>query len=448
MAETYRRKALGQRSRTGCRTCRKRHVKCDETPGACQKCKSTGRTCEGYDLQRLPHKRSPASPSSSLARTFRWKTTSDEQRCFSFFQHRTAPTIIAYFDCFMWQELVLRAAQIEPAVFHAVVAFSAVHADYEMSSGMGQLQLRSDNIWQQFATDQCGRAYQRLGLRSASHDPVLRDVTLVCCVLFMMVDMMRGESDTALIHLKHGLQILHETQHRPMSAASAAFHSMLGQCLSDAFVSLDVQSIYLGVEKPTIPSSPAQPLGNAPNDHLVIESLRQARQSFDPIMGDIIRFHLYTSSLPSDIIVTNYGPLSDLQFSLSSLLNRFTNALDAFLRSSFPTLDMKGQRSLHTIRLHQLMLSILLHRCLVIDPDGLLSFHTPTFEKMTLLAETIIASFTDRPSVCLDMGVILPLSFIRNHCRDPTIQHRAINALREWPHREGPWESSLAAKPL
>jgi hypothetical protein len=128
----------------------------------------------------------------------------------------------------MWQELVLRAAQIEPAVFHAVVAFSAVHADYEMSSGMEQQQARSDHLWQRFAIDQCGRAYQRLGLRSASHDPVLLDVTLVCCVLFMMVDMMRGQSDTALIHLKHGLQILHETRHSTVSAASAAFHSMLG----------------------------------------------------------------------------------------------------------------------------------------------------------------------------------------------------------------------------
>ncbi|KAL5335910.1 hypothetical protein BJX70DRAFT_373938 [Aspergillus crustosus] len=438
MSEVLRRKKLGKRSKTGCRTCRMRHIKCDETPGACQKCKLSGWICEGYDIQRLPHKQTP-NPSPFLARTFRWKTTSDEQRCFSFFQHRSAPTIIAYFDCFMWQELVLRAAQIEPAVFHAVVAFSAVHADYEMSTAMQPS--KSDNMWQQFATDQCGRAYQRLSKRSASHDPVLRDVTLVCCVLFMMVDMMRGQSDTALIHLKHGLQILHETRGQAMSAASAAFHSMLGQCLSDAFISLDVQSIYLGAEKSS-PSS--QETRNDLQDEIILGDLRQARQSFDPIMGDIIRFHLYTSSLPPDIIITNYGLLSNQQFRLFSRLNRFIVALDVFQTTSAVSLDIKGQRSLLTIQLHQLMLSTVLHTSLLADTHDLLDLYTPTFATMIELAERIIASFTDRPSVCLDMGVILPLPFIQTHCHDSSIQLRASYALNEWPHREGPWESSLA----
>ncbi|KAL4875740.1 hypothetical protein BJY04DRAFT_232213 [Aspergillus karnatakaensis] len=440
MELTTRTKRLSHRSRTGCRTCRKRHVKCDETPGSCLRCKSSGWKCEGYDIERLPRNRPTERPCPSLARTFRWKTTSDEQRCFSFFQHRTAPTIIAYFDCTMWQEMVLRASQVEPAVFHAVVAFSAVHADYEMSSATGLA--RPDNLWQQFATDQCGRAYQRLSLRSASHDPLLRDVTLVCCVLFMMVDMMRGQPGTALVHLQHGLQILHESRNQAISAASAAFHSMLGQCLSDAFVSLDVQSIYLGIgdSTPTVaPSSPAL-------DDFTFDNLREARQRFDLLMGDIIRFHSYTSSLSLDYITTHYLSLSNLQFTLTSRLNRFNNALNTFRRGSLPALSAKGQRSLHTIQLHQMMLSILLDKCLLLQLDDILGFHSATFEQMITLAETLISSFTDRPSVCLDMGVILPLSFIQSHCREPSIQQRANYALREWPHREGPWDSSFFAE--
>lgn len=36
--------------RTGCRTCKIRRKKCDETKPACHRCTSTGRKCDGYPL--------------------------------------------------------------------------------------------------------------------------------------------------------------------------------------------------------------------------------------------------------------------------------------------------------------------------------------------------------------------------------------------------------------
>ncbi|KAJ5740844.1 hypothetical protein N7493_000716 [Penicillium malachiteum] len=64
---------VGGRSK-GCKTCRKRRVKCDEGKPTCQRCHKAGKTCEGYvqfaefhDVtDRVARKTSPGSQSSSL----------------------------------------------------------------------------------------------------------------------------------------------------------------------------------------------------------------------------------------------------------------------------------------------------------------------------------------------------------------------------------------------
>ncbi|KAG6012244.1 hypothetical protein E4U43_007880 [Claviceps pusilla] len=44
-----RKKKWGHRARTGCATCRARHVKCDETHPVCKKCLTAGRVCSGIN---------------------------------------------------------------------------------------------------------------------------------------------------------------------------------------------------------------------------------------------------------------------------------------------------------------------------------------------------------------------------------------------------------------
>ncbi|GKZ30513.1 hypothetical protein AbraIFM66950_009352 [Aspergillus brasiliensis] len=412
----------------------------------CQRCTSTGRKCDGYDAERLPSRRTTATLTElapGIAHRFRWKLTSDEQRCISFFQNRIGPSIVAYFDCVLWQRLVLQLSQVEPAAFHAVVAFSAVYADYE-ARGMPVNKDGMDNTLQRFAMDQCARAYRWLNSRTASQDPGFRDIMLVCCVLFIMVEWVRGQYDTATIHLKNGLRILEDDQ--TLTAATAAFSSVFGQCLGDSLASLRVQSTYFGIEGPTEPQSPkSSDPGTPVLDDKVFQNLLDARMVFEPLMGEVFQFHLFTSRLCAEEISLNYGLLSDIQFELSSRLNRFAIALESFRISSFHQLSRNGQRTLHTMELHQQVLSILVNLSLLGNEHDALDFYGPSFSHILTLAESIISSFASRPSVCLDMGVILPLSFVATRCRETNTRARALKALRSWPHREGPWESNFIA---
>lgn len=107
---------------------RARHVKCDEIPGACKNCTSTGQSCEGYDAQRVPlpdrnggrNVRKYTEPGDLLLMEpgvgIQWTMTSDEQRCFSHFQHKLLPALGGWFDSTLWNTLVLQLGVMERAV--------------------------------------------------------------------------------------------------------------------------------------------------------------------------------------------------------------------------------------------------------------------------------------------------------------------------------------------
>ncbi|KAB8209410.1 Alpha/Beta hydrolase protein [Aspergillus parasiticus] len=429
-----------------------RRIKCDETPESCRNCTSTGRKCE-YDIQRLPRqlpgKRSTVGSivrSTNIADGFRWKITSDERLCFSFFQHRSLPTIIGYFDSPLWQRLVLQLSQVDQAVYHAVVAFSAIHADYEARGNPLAIQ-SLDNSWQRFAIDQCGRAYALLIARSASQDPTLQQVTLVCCMLFVLSELMRGYYDLAFTHLRNGLQILKDAGCRQLPDACPTHTSTIEQSLVDTFSHLDMQSAYFGVGEPLLPVQLGLSLRESDEgDVKPFQHVCEARRVLDRLMGAVFQFHTSVSPLSPTEISVKYGYLSTRQFDLSSQLRHFSRAFDPLYKSVFANCGSKEKRGVDIIYLYYLSLSTILETCLLDRTKEVLNHYTPTFENIVTLAEAITASFTERPSILLHMGVIAPLFFVSTECSEHEVRWRAIRALQSWPHREGTWDSSFVAR--
>ncbi|QMW34851.1 hypothetical protein AFCA_011135 [Aspergillus flavus] len=431
---------------------RARRIKCDETPESCHNCTSTGRKCE-YDIQRLPRrlpgKRSTVGSivrSTNIADGFRWKITSDERLCFSFFQHRSLPTITGYFDSPLWQRLVLQMSQVDQAVYHAVVAFSAIHADYEARGNPLAIQ-NLDNSWQRFAIDQCGRAYALLIARSASQDPNLQQVTLVCCMLFVLSELIRGYYDLAFTHLRNGLQILKNAGCHRLSDACPTHTSTIEQSLVDTFSHLDMQSAYFGVGGPVLPMQLGLSRCESDEDDVkAFQHVCEARSALDRLMGAVFQFHTSISPLSPIEISVKYGYLSTRQFDLSSQLRHFSRAFDPLSKSVSAHCGSKEKRGMDIIYLHQFSLSIILETCLLDRTKEVLNYYTPAFEKIVTLAEAITASFTERPSILLHMGVIAPLFFVSTKCSEREVRWRAIRALQSWPHREGTWDSSLVAR--
>ncbi|KAL2803256.1 hypothetical protein BJX63DRAFT_78104 [Aspergillus granulosus] len=445
-------RAGGKRSRTGCRTCRARRVKCDETPVTCHNCTSTGRKCDGYDAQRLPRDRkkraskNKATLQLDVGKTINWAMTSDERQCFSYFHNHTIPTLLQFFDSTLWQTHVLQLSRYEPPVYHAIVALSAIHRQSE-AHGMqlaSPASIRADDAWHRFAQDQLGRSVMLLNQRCASQDPSLREVILVCCLLFILADLLRGRYDDAFQHLRGGLGILKELQ--ASGNVSNAF-CQVEQSLVSAFAHLDILASHYDRVFPML--APVNHLQSAPSiSHDTQDSspeywsLQEVRSAFDIILRKSYRFCSKCLGVSDEEIARNYESLQSEQIEVWSQVAEFKSGFEPFYATFYNKLNPKEQRGLDIIKLHLLSIPVGLKSLLLGSNRAALSYYTSDLETVCSMVEEIMARFTERPSVTLENGVIAPLFHSATLCPDYSVRWWALELLRSWPHREGPFDSN------
>ncbi|KAL5344000.1 hypothetical protein BJX70DRAFT_385238 [Aspergillus crustosus] len=453
-----RRRPFTRRSRTGCRTCRIRHVKCDETPGACRNCSDNGWACEGYELNRLPRRAPPPIPSSSpasstsppsitpapIATGFRWATTADEKRCVSFFLYRTIPGLTSFNDSSLWQKLVLQMSCTEPAVYHAVVALSAVNQDLERH-GIPRPGTNPDSTWHRFALEQSMRSFGLLNKRSLLQDPQLREVLLVCCLLFIMLELVCGHYDDATAHLQNGLAILKEMKiQRRLQGASPA---VIEDNLLDAFLHLESQATHHGVRQPPLHLD-ARLIHEQRYEEYLFEftTLRDAQQALSPLMNTTFPFLERCWSRPEAEIMATYGTLHAKQQRLLSCITQFGTYFDQFREHYYTTLTRKQQRGADLIRVMYLTLVLNTKICLYTrgcpEPDWFMS----GFEQLLTETLVIIDGFEERPLMTIDATILPALFTVAARCPDYTLRYQAIDALRAWPHCEGYLNSSFMAE--
>ncbi|KAL4867746.1 hypothetical protein BDV12DRAFT_209588 [Aspergillus spectabilis] len=424
--DSKRRRAGTKKSRTGCRTCRYvhfrastrhslrnrlesnlirlRHIKCDETPGFCKNCTSTGRTCD-YDLQRLPRSGRVTSAKKNVG--------NHELPL----KHHTIPTLLEFFDSPVWQELILQMSLSEPAVYHAVFALSAIHQDLEMYGMLlpGQV---LQNEYHRFALDQCGR---------------FREVMLLCCLLFVFTQLLRGQYDDAFKHLQSGLRILHEARAQQHERA-------VKPCIAVALTNLEIQSLQYGVGICGVSSEPTQ-LAYPVDDLQAFSSLREIRQKFDSLLRAAYVFLLQCWGSSGEEISFNYGPLHQQQLQLLSQLNLFVQHFESFRFCSKS--NRKEQKGADMMRLLCRTLTLPIKTALIRE-STILDYYTPEYETHLSMVEDIMDKYPERPTVMPDIGILPTLYFAAMMCRDYTVRHRAIALFQSWPHREGPSDSNWA----
>ncbi|KAE8141632.1 hypothetical protein BDV38DRAFT_190318 [Aspergillus pseudotamarii] len=442
---TGHRRTGGRKSRTGCRSCRARHIKCDEAPERCRNCTATGRVCDGYDVHRLPLAKKAGVDATRPAMTLvmaqrpTWPMTSDERRCLAYFQHRTVPMILEFYDSSLWRELVLWMSQSEPVVYHAVIALSAVHQDMERR-GMPLLIQEAYNIWNSFALEQLGRAFSCLIKRRMSHDPRLRDVILTCCLLFIMLDLLRGRYDDAFRHLKSGLRILKESTAPKAPISRVPREEAIEPCLVETFYHLGIQSTLFGVETSRLPIDDESKPGGGGS--VAFDSLEQARQAFNAPLRAVYQFTGPCMGLSAVEIASHYETLQLKQLAAWSSLSQYMDSFDLFYRRASSALRPKEQRGADMLYLQQLGLAVSLKTCLLGGNTPAYEHYTSDYRKIVVLAERIVKSFPQPPAVSINNGVIPTLYRTAMVCRDYTIRWRAIELLQTWPHREGPFDSN------
>lgn len=98
--------------RSGCRTCKKRRVKCDEARPVCLRCSKGQYICDGYDIIR---------PLTVVA------LNPAEKRSLAFYRERTAQSMCSFKELGFWDKVVLQLSHAEEAIQRMVVAIGALH---------------------------------------------------------------------------------------------------------------------------------------------------------------------------------------------------------------------------------------------------------------------------------------------------------------------------------
>ncbi|PYH81763.1 hypothetical protein BO82DRAFT_401990 [Aspergillus uvarum CBS 121591] len=363
-----------------------RCVKCDETPGKGGNCTSTGGPCEGYEVYRLPLPGGPKTKrgedpllTSAAACRFRWVVTSDERRCFAFFCDRMIRDAVAFRDSARWPRMVLDIANTDPVVCHAVIALGAAHQETVAGSMQSQLALTArPTSWHWVASAQLAQAFALLRRRNP-HDPQLREVMVLCCLLFVLI---------SLILTPTGLRQCH-----PAPPEWSPHREGTG--------------------------SPHQPDPVATPDAL------------EPLHREVLHLMLRGWGSSAEIIATHYEALHAAQPALLSKATQTQASFAGVQAMHYRTLSFKEQRGADItewlLRTH----SLGLRTCLLKNDPARPKPFTPEYA----------THFPEKPSLLVDLGVILALYHPVEACQDFTVRWRALQALRSWPHNEGAFDS-------
>lgn len=224
-----RKRAKRPKTRTGCRTCRQRHIKCDEERPECRRCRQSGRECAGYDVTKaeacksqavlLPKGSQPGSVSiptlypvcrSPAVATSGMSTA--EQYAFDFFRLSTVKSLPGCAWSLSWNKIALQMGHHEPAVTHAAIALGSIHRALTFESFRGPAGIDAGH--HQFALNQYNKAmgYLRKYIEALEQGASDSDVEVVLLVslLFFCFEVLHNEDARATMHLRTGLRILYE----------------------------------------------------------------------------------------------------------------------------------------------------------------------------------------------------------------------------------------------
>lgn len=338
-----------------------------------------------------------------------------------------------------WTRLVIQVGHREDCVHYMILALSSLHESHYHASSASSTRLDAQST-----------GYYNQALRSLNHHIVLSqgtalDVTLLCCILCATFEWLRDNYSAALVHLRAGLQVLHQWYEASLAGLSpprTSFWSPNGHIIRSTLSPLYTR---LSVQVQTVSDHGLiLPPVEAPRDGAMrpFTDLKEARDSL-------------------------YGLLSGTYYSADvrrvrrrrrradSVKYRYTSTHEAhaqWCRHLDDLLTREPEASKSTAA-HCLQILRLTTTIMVRFKD---SGDRPDFSRLTPQFTYIIELVDQLYSMKMttfsaDMSITSVLYYVAVNCCHPVVRHKALNLLEKGPGREGTVHSvraALAAKRL
>ncbi|RAK97307.1 uncharacterized protein BO80DRAFT_496376 [Aspergillus ibericus CBS 121593] len=417
-----RQRAATSRSRTGCHTCKIRHIKCDEQKPERHQCKRTGRKCDGYSQQRP---RNDVEPTRKPKISADHRIVREERHYLYFFNMQTAQALSGVFDSALWRRQIPQLSECEPVVRHAPAAVSAAH-ERALALQRDPSTRRISN--ERFIVYQYNEAIQHLRsyLASSGGKP---DLMLITCFLFVCLEMLNGNMRQALDHLEAGLKIIQGTtdQQSPSTQSNETDRELFHLSLR-----LNIQLA----------------INERPMVALNLESMFSEEKLTDELMNRTLMFIRVAGNER-----TGRAHLESQQLQLRQAFETWNRAFNCLTTKSRSTAK-EDPRGPLLLRMLYLDTWIWMNTCLSQNQTAFDSY-TPAFAEIIHCVTQVIEldaavdykSTKRAPDIfTLETGIITCLYYVATGRREPTIRREAIRLLGLCTNQEGLWEKRVVMK--
>jgi hypothetical protein len=418
-----------------------------QTSSDLDRCSSTGRTCDGYKQgtnSNYTEGLGVFSVSEPLRRFPTPQIAGDSVQYLEFYHHCSGSTISSGYDKDFWSRTSFQIAQTELCVRHALIALayltktesgSLKDARSRFVSGSKQMTLFSHY----------NKAVKLLVQRmsEASYSP---EIGLVCCVLFICMEFLRGNYDTAFAHYDSGINIIsaYRKSRRLPSSTKTPGTSLIEETLIPIFIRLMGTAMYYGfrTEQALILISDIEEIQSS-----VFDSVKDAQSSLHNLRNQI---GLFVRDVGLKQFQSKPITREDLEHQEDFLEAHrvWFGALEKLESST--TLSTQDAITAHILKA-QYYFMYLLTACIT-HPDQMACDEYLEGFKAMIHHARIVLDARERdttPSAAanftFEVNLILGLYMVACHCRCPITRREAIALLERNPPREGLWDAQQHA---
>jgi hypothetical protein len=409
------------------------------------RCTSTGRKCDGYPLSptenALDKSRIVKHESLSPQVISTHQNLGDNIEYLEFYHHCAAPNISSRFDKNFWSRVPLRMAQSELSVRHALIALSYLNKTETgtLKNARASLVTVSE---QKTMLHHYNKAVKHLVQRMLEPS-FSAELGLVCCLLFICLEFLRGNYDTGMAHYKSGLKIIsaYKDKHPPGTIRSLR-SDMVEETLIPMFMRNMATAIIFGLPTEQVAFSSHYPSGT---QECVFKTVVDADLS-----GHNIRNMAFILAriLGTKVVTGEPHSPDDLQLQQDCLEHHrvWMRALDQLERRT--TLSEEDAIAANMLRALHWTNYIFAARILI-NAQSDFDQHLDDFKAVLGYTRMVLDSRTARHQTAanftFDIGFIPSLYLTACRCRCPFTRREALSLLERDLPREGLWDAQQHA---
>lgn len=394
------------------------------------------------------------------------RTNLSDMTMFDALRFRIVGLVAGGFDHAFWSVDVLRACQVQPAIWHASLALTALHQSQQRRQTNEQ-SYRTQRHERLSATHYSAALEHVIALtRRKQLSAAERETLLLVSLLLTALCTMQDDLRQAVMHASNGIQLygqwrLWERHRTPGRGSSSSNSSLLNRDSIGAIIAHFELQLVNRLKEVSIP--PWGGIAGSPPrcSDLPFRSATEAYHEFQPLFTSFIGLWQH-AGWP---LLNQQLPAADIRHPYVAEFKRWKHKFDV-LRASGRVIGSDSAESILTLDFHSHFVQTALTADLTAGEVAFDKF-LPVFQGSVRRARDILelicgtsdgkvgghtssssCSSGARPTFSFAVSVVEGLLWGGGGCRDAGTRREFLQLIREWPRREGIWSNELMAAML